>query len=339
MSVSEIMDFSANINDFLPIPDLSEIYSAVNVMNYPDTDLRRYSMILSDYIQAPVERIMLGPGLTYFIYRIAELFSGARVLIFEPSFTEYRRAFLANNCDVVMASIGEMQARIGDIEKGNYDFIVITRPDNPLGNAIGRNALLGLAASAAKSGTKVFVDEAFADFLGLDELRFSSRLPDKFDNIILGRSLTKILAIPSLRLGYIVSCRPFIDGLKARLEPWAVSQPALTYLDRVDFQKIAGSVEQVGRERDYLIRMIEKKGFVLQGNPVANFATFLLPGSVEPTDLDEFLQSRNILVRFLGDHSWLGSNYIRIAVKERSKTDRLLYCLDEFLSTLKSSCD
>ncbi len=41
------------------------------------------------------------------------------------------------------------------------------------------------------------------------------------------RSLTKLFALPGLRLGYLVADRPVAAAVRAALPPWNVSQPAI----------------------------------------------------------------------------------------------------------------
>ncbi len=331
--VSEILDFSANINDFVPETDFHAIFQKENIANYPDTDLDYYTGIISDYAGTPLRNILLGPGLTYFIYRLAEMFRNTSVLIFEPSFTEYKRAFQVNNCTVDECKIEELSDRLNDVADGKYRFVVITRPDNPLGNAIERDLIHSLAGKAESSGTKVFIDEAFLDFMGREEIQLSASLVREYRNVILGRSLTKFLSIPALRLGYIMSDGELIETMKSKLEPWSVNQPALVFLSNVDFQQTSATICRVAEERKFLVSNLENYGFVPVGNPKANFVTFKLPDSVVPEGLDCYLQSKNILVRFLGDHPLLGSGYVRLAVKKRDKTDKLLKCLDDYFSS------
>ena len=331
--VSEILDFSANINDFVTETDFHAIFQLENIANYPDTDLDYYTGIISDYTGTPLRNIMLGPGLTYFIYRLAEMFRNTNILIFEPSFTEYKRAFQLNNCTVDECRIEELSVRLNDIASGKYQFVVLTRPDNPLGNAIKRDLINSLARKADSSGTKVFIDEAFLDFMGRQEIQLSASLVMKYRNVILGRSLTKFLSIPALRLGYIVSNTEFIGSLKSKLEPWSINQPALMFLSNVDFQKTSATIPMVVEERKFLVTNLGNYGFMAVGNPRANFVTFKLPDGVISEELDRYLQSNNILVRFLDDHPWLGSRYVRIAVKRRNKTVKLLNCLEDYFSS------
>jgi histidinol-phosphate/aromatic aminotransferase/cobyric acid decarboxylase-like protein len=47
------------------------------------------------------------------------------------------------------------------------------------------------------------------------------------ENVAVLRSLTKVFALPGLRLGYLVASRTVARAVQAALPPWNVSQPAL----------------------------------------------------------------------------------------------------------------
>ena len=333
--VSSIMDFSANINDFLPEMNISSIATADNIHNYPDTEQEDYIGRLSEYAGVNKESIFLGPGLTYFIYRIAEKYRGSKVLLFEPTFSEYRRAFFVNGCTIQSVSSNKIEEHLDTISRGEFSLVMATRPDNPVGNAMDRNRLNALADACKKGSAILFLDEAFIDFMGHEEVEESGKMINQYSNQILGRSLTKILSIPSLRLGYIISAPGFIQELKDRLEPWAVSQISLAFLSGVDFGVLDDVALAIREERNHLIEQLDKLGLKLIGSPTANFATFKLPEGVNPNELELFCFSRKILIRKLGDHVDFGDNYIRIAVKRRELSQKLIEAISEFLPANK----
>lgn len=333
VEVSSIIDFSASINDFSPEFDFSSLINADTVGNYPDTDQKAYLGGLSEYIGLPKENILLGPGLTYFIYRIAEKYRNRGILILEPTFSEYRKAFQVNGCTVETVPAKNLEKCLASIRQGNYSMIVATRPDNPVGNAMDRNQLMELAEASRIGSATLFIDEAFIDFMGGSEIRESANMISRFSNVILGRSLTKILSIPSLRLGYIVSSEDFIRDLREHLEPWSVSQIALEFLSRVDFRGLQAVADDVREGREYLVERSEKLGMKLCGTPVANFVTLRLPEGMDPIELEKFCLSRNILIRTLGEHRDLGKNHIRVAVKRRERTNTLMEVITEFMET------
>ncbi len=333
--VSSIMDFSANINDFLPEIDISRIAAADNIHNYPDTEQEEYIGRLSEYAGVSKESIFLGPGLTYFIYRVAEKYRGSKVLLLEPTFSEYRRAFFVNGCTIQAASSDKIEEQLDTISRGEFSIVMATRPDNPVGNAMDRNRLNALADACRKGSAILFVDEAFIDFMGHEEVLESGKMIYQYGNLILGRSLTKILSIPSLRLGYIISAPGFIQELKDHLEPWTVSQISLAFLSGVDFSVLDEVALAIEEERNYLIGQLDKLGLKVVGTPTANFATFKLPEGVKPNELELFCFSRKILIRKLGDHAEFGDNYVRIAVKRRELSQKLIEAISEFLSANK----
>lgn len=326
IKVNSIIDLSANINDFIYHKTVG--IPIESIVNYPDTNLEMYLGPLARYNGVGLDSILPGPGLTYFIYRFAEMLRNTKVLVIEHAFGEYSRAFRING-SIVETIMPEPEDRVMDrIECSGYSAVVLTRPDNPLGNAVSASYVERMAEVCENSGTLLFIDEAFVDFMGINEVQRSSSLPEKHGNVIVGRSLTKILGAPSMRIGYIVASPEYVIEMKSRLEPWSLGQFALEFMKGLDHMEISSSVDMVDRGRKHLIESMETRGFAAVGIPRANFVTFRIPDGIRPGVLFSRLEEAGILVRTLQDHPELGENHIRVAVKRREKTEALLDVLD-----------
>ena len=68
------------------------------------------------------------------------------------------------------------------------------------------------------------IDEAFIEFA--DDPASAVALGGGNDRVIVLRSMTKLYAIPGLRLGYLVASGDLVAELARALEPWSVSGPA-----------------------------------------------------------------------------------------------------------------
>ncbi len=331
MPVAEILDFSSSLNDFIDI-DISDICETEFVSNYPEEFGDDVVRKISDYCGLSIDQILLGPGLSYFIFRLAEQLRNSRVLLLEPSFSEFERAFSVNGCRIKKGSIDNPNAAAEEIVKREYEVVILARPDSPRGDLIPDQSLYEIAQACGRAGATLFVDEAFFDFLDQAAKEMSRKLVAEFENVILGRSLTKIFPIPSLRIGYLVSAGEMNRLLKERMEPWPIGQMSLEFLKHADFERIREYVEKNRIEKEYLIREMNAIGFELVGRPVANYATFKIPNDVDPLMLVKFLNSRNILVRTLEDYDMFGINYMRVSVKRRIRMNSLLGSLGHFMS-------
>ena len=214
------LDFSANIN---PLGLSEKILRALTdnlrgVTNYPDpqaTELKR--AICRRYGVRETNLVLLN-GAAEFFYLYLNATRPAKVLLLVPSFAEYERAARAASCDVkffVTQATDNFAVNIDalcDAAK-NFDCVIIGRPNNPTGNLIDAEKILRLAQV-----TKVLVDESFIDFTDAESVRkFAS------EKISVVQSLTKIFAIPGLRLGFAVVDKKLATRLNLAKDVWNVN--------------------------------------------------------------------------------------------------------------------
>lgn len=332
LKISEIVDFSSSMNDFASVPDPSIIFTRENIGLYPgdDSELRHRIAV---YSNVDKEDILLGPGLSYFIYRLADIYRGKRVGVIRPTFSEYEKAFRTYGSPVSLFGSDDVQRVKRSIKGKEIDLMCMTRPDTPTGNIIDEGSVLEIAECCLDENICLFIDEAFQDFLEPEQRDFSGKLLEKYPNVILGRSLSKVFSTPSLRAGYIISSHAILEEFKKRMEPWALGKPILDFFLGCRFEKIEEDSIQMRAERDYLTDRMEEIGFQLVGKPSANYVCFNCPGEVDTAKLCEYLARNGILIRTLDDYPEFGARYFRVSVKRREKNDLLISRLTQYLST------
>ncbi len=318
-TISGILDFSANMNDFIRVKNLT--LKREYIENYPENNLSKYKKILAcDEFNS--DNIAIVPGLTPFIHSFMGSIKG-NVIIVSPVFTEYMKS--KTNGKKILIPFNILN-RNPEILK-NYDFetLFLVYPDSPTGQIMNSNSLLSILEISMKKNSTVFIDESFIWFVNNRKIN-ERDLIEKYHNIIIGRSMTKVLSIPGLRLAYIVSNPDRISIIENNLEPWRINEAALLYISShvEDLSHIAKKTEV---ERKYLIKSLANKGFNIIGNPQANYITFKLPKNIDGYKLKAYLAGRNIMVRILDDYSEFGSNYIRVNVKRRIKNRILINAL------------
>ncbi len=318
-----VIDFSANMNDFISIKGMK--IKSTYIKNYPESDLEAYKSILSGRKFKPAN-IAIIPGLTSFIHSFMQGIDGISIII-SPAFTEYLDASSENSRVILPMDTVESAPEI--IKNYNFKAVFLVYPDNPTGQLISEKSLVKILDICVYKSAMLFLDESFIWFVNKREID-EGELIEKYPNLIIGRSLTKILAIPGLRLAYLISSAGHINEIEKRLDPWRINQPALLYLlkSNMDFCQIA---EKTEIERKYVIKSLEKAGLALVGHPRANFATFRLPDSVNGERIKEFLAGNNIMIRVLDDYPEFGINYIRIGIKQHKKNIILIKSIEKYI--------
>ena len=328
--ISDILDFSASLNDFITesdtIPEVKE-----NLLGtYPGSD-EPLRANLAKYNRVPPEYILPGPGLSYFIYRISEIFRNKKALLIRPAFSEYSRAFSTHDVVFSQYPVSHIANLLPEIREEKYSLVCINRPDTPIGDMLDRSSLLELSEACIAGKAFLFIDEAFIDFLPDGERRFSSELVSENKFVILGRSLTKIFSTPSLRAGYLINSGDILNRIRDLMEPWTLGIHIIEAFSNVDFRSVSKYSGLVGEERDFLIKSMHSLGFKVTGNPKANYVTFRTPSNLDVNELSDFLQKNGILIRTLEDFPEFGKDFIRISVKRREKNEVLLSAIKKYM--------
>ena len=229
-----VIDFSANMNDFIHIKGMK--IKSTCIKNYPESDLQSYKSILSGREFKP-ENITIIPGLTPFIHSFMQGIEGISIII-SPAFTEYLDASSENSRVILPMDTVERNPEI--IKNYNFKAVFLVYPDNPTGQLISEKSLIKILDICVYKSAMLFLDESFIWFVNKREID-EGKLIEKYRNLIIGRSLTKILAVPGLRLAYLISSPGNINEIEKKLDPWRINQPALLYLreNNMDFPRIA----------------------------------------------------------------------------------------------------
>jgi threonine-phosphate decarboxylase len=146
--------------------------------------------------------------------------------------------------------------------------------------------------------------------------------------LIILRSLTKIFAIPGLRLAYLAAPRELADKLKAQAEPWPINYMALEAglfsLSKTDYILKTPVITRTLRER--LLELL-----LSFSAPVPSDANFVLTKLKGPkAALLAHLRSRGILVRDCANFKGVGEAYLRFAVRPEADLLALQKALGEF---------
>ena len=105
------------------------------------------------------------------------------------------------------------------------DAVFLCNPSNPTGLYYSQEVIVPILIQCERQNCALIVDEAFHDFV-MDYEPLAPLLQD-YKNLILLRSLTKMFAIPGLRLGYVMANSEIIAKLASYQPHWSVNSVAL----------------------------------------------------------------------------------------------------------------
>ncbi|NMB41172.1 MAG: threonine-phosphate decarboxylase [Firmicutes bacterium] len=326
----QFCDFSSNVNPLGPPSGLKEelIASIDEISRYPTPQARDFRAALASHLKLPESMVLLGNGANELIHLLFLWKRPQRVLIPSPGFSEYTRA-----ARLVNAKIKEFPLPLdGSLDKDGLlaklsgsDFFVFCSPNNPTGFFYHGEDLREIIQKAGEKGTTVLLDESFFALTGKPLAQSYANIG--CDNLWVVNSLTKLWALPGLRLGYLCGPQEGIKALTENGDPWrvnALAQRAGQYcLTAVNY--LEKTIALVKREREFLIEQLRSIEGITVFRGAANF--LLLRGEKDrfsATDLFRELASRGILIRDASNYAGLDQRYFRVAVLGREKNKRFV---------------
>ena len=286
------------------------------------------------------ENILINNGTTESIYLIAQVFKGRSSTVVFPCFAEYEDACRMHEHTIQMVSWHELEAYAEELSPSgvdirethmpvpawlNTDLLWIGNPNNPTGAV-----LAALERLVRRHPQLIFiVDEAFIEFTRA--IGSSIGLLPELPNLVILRSLTKVFAIPGLRLGYIAATREIIFRLRAFKLPWSVNALALEaghfIFDR--YAQIQLPLTSLLQDKADFLRRLEGAGIKIHSSHTHFFLCETKYGDAEA--LQKFLLSRHgLLIRNANNFRGLGHKHFRLATLSPDKNQLLVNALKEW---------
>ena len=375
-NIKEILDYSSNINPYgIPESLKKRITENLEILErYPDPDYIELRQKLAHLNKVDVSNIILGNGATEIIFLFMKVINPKKILIAAPTFGEYERAAKATERvedSIILGnsnkkkddekSSGKQKIEIeyfelkesdyfklnihnlkNELEK-KYDLLIICNPNNPTGKFLKLDETEEILKECNKYNTKLFIDEAFIDFLkdGMKESIINTK--ENKQNLFVARAFTKFFAIPGLRLGYgIYFDKKLEKGISEKKEPWSVNNIAemagLTVLD--DTKYIEETLKWIAEEKTYVYEKLNEINGIKPYKTEVNFITvkiednFILKG-LNVKILRGKMIEKGILIRDASNFKFLDERFFRLAIKNRKNNDRVIETLkkifDDFI--------
>ena len=340
LSTADLMDLSANINP-LGIPDVMKERMKAAVleesMTYPDLTYRLHREQIAQYEGVPFEKILLTNGGAEAIYLSAAWLRGKKVAILSPSFSEYEQACQANDVDYTLLMYEEyfykctLPKQMEEIIQ-QYDALYVCRPNNPSGTCLSFEQMKELLRLAHQFNTYILTDEAFIHFAE-DEKSVIS-LCAEFENLLIFRSLTKIFAVPGIRLGYVIADESIIEAFSKLQIPWSVNTVALSLIDSLEQCSpfIQETVAFIKQEKQWLSHAFQSLDMEMS-KTCTNFYLLRDRKLSDQERLLLYLAKKGILARHTYNFPFIEGNALRFAIRSRKENERLVQSLKEWRTT------
>ncbi|GIP38779.1 threonine-phosphate decarboxylase [Paenibacillus sp. J31TS4] len=331
-----MLDFSSNMNPFGPPPAVRELLPAYaeEIMRYPDPACRELRRKLADVHGVPMDAILAGNGAAELIDLAVRVWQPRTTALALPSFSEYEEA--ANKAGSRLVGLqlraeAEFRLEPHHLEAASGSEVVfLGHPNNPTGRLLDP----AYVETLLEAGCRVILDEAFLDFTAEEESLSFLRRAAQTPSLIVLRSVTKLYAIPGIRLGYAVAHPETIAAMRTLQVPWSVNSLAqrigTAVLDDPAYRKQL--VEWLPVERDWFAGELRKLG--LEPFPSAtNYLLVRLPAALghNARSLQAQLGRLGLLIRDASRFPGLDDSFCRLAIRLRRENEALLAGLRQVL--------
>ncbi len=332
-----LIDFSVSINPLGPPPGLLEAYhrAAAVITVYPEPYAASLTAAIARHLGVVPQNVLAANGSTQLFYLIARVLRPSRPAVVIPTFSEIANSLLSMSITPTPIALRRergFQFDLSDIfaalDKG-ADALFFGRPNSPTGSHLELAAVSAIVQRCARSGCWCVIDEAFIELT--DDQCSAIALISEYERLIVVRSMTKLYAIPGLRLGYLVAAQSVAARLARALEPWSVSGPAAAVGIECLAQPRSWSdqVRQSLRcERQYVEQELRKIAAIEVFPSACNFILFAV--RIESRPLTEHLGEHGMVVRDLAALPGAGPGLYRIGIRSRTDNDRLIRTLADF---------
>lgn len=324
-----VYDFSENVNAFGLPTGIMEKWPALllEITRYPDPEGEPFLSAAANFHHVPKDQLFIGNGAAEVLALLAERYRGKTAIVVHPTFSEYEATLEAKEVTVERIIASEstgFQLPIDEVKKAmkTADVLYLCTPNNPTGLLPRKEVLMMLIEYGQSVQCEVVLDEAFIDFVD-ESLSFIQKVT-RYENVIIVRSMTKMYAIPGIRLGYLVAKPETIKEIRAFAPHWNVNGlaakiGALCFQEQEFVEKTKMHSEQ---EREKLTELLRVYG-CRTTDSVVNFIVFKLADEQKTRKLYNDLLKKGIVLRHTENFLGMNGNWLRVGLKDKASMSLL----------------
>lgn len=310
---------------------ISAIQENLNLVSiYPDVKQQELRQLLADKVKVDVSNIVVGAGSVSIIETMIKTFvsKDEHIVIPKISFTAYK----------VLAEIYGVNFRIAEMNNYRTDLSIISKlcdektklvflanPNNPTGTIFQHDELKQFLEKLNPT-TIVVIDEAYFEYVNDPSFPDSLELLNKYSNVIILRSFSKIYGLAGLRIGYGIAHQNIINKIENQRTPFTINilatVAAIASLKDDDF--IEYSIKNNDEQRSYLYAGLKNLGFNVLPSQ-ANFLYLYFHNKIERDVIYDQLIDAGLQTRKMepfGDEKAL-----RISIGDERANHKIVACL------------
>jgi histidinol-phosphate/aromatic aminotransferase/cobyric acid decarboxylase-like protein len=300
-------DHAVNVLAGGPPAWLTQALAEVDVTRYPDA--ADATAAIASLHERDADEVVITNGASEALWLLGPALGPRLAALVQPGFTETEAALHAHAIPV------QRVFAPADVP-ADADLVVVTNPTSPDGALRDREDLLALRAP----GRTVVVDEAFMSMVPGEP---GSLARERLDDVIVVRSLTKLLSVPGLRVGYALAPAPLAARLAAVRPPWSANALALAVLSAAAGHRheLASLAQRAAAERHDLTARLQQIEEITIHPSHTNFVLITVP---DGPAVVAALRARAIAVRPAASFPGFDERHIRLTARDPEANARLV---------------
>lgn len=317
-------------------PVFSSILNRLDLIYlYPDMKYNYSKKILADWLGVKQEQVVLGNGSSELIQRIYldKLGGKGRVVFPWPSYVLYSELEVLSGIPACKVPLGydlkvDLKVILNYIDK-DTKLVILCNPNNPTGTVFKKSELEEFLKHVPEEIT-VLVDEAYIDYIDEIENYSALELVNKWNNLIVVKTFSKLYGLAALRLGYAVASEKIASWLQSKLPNWNINRVAEIALDVcINHPEYFNRVrDDIKTERVWVFEQIQKLGF----KTVPSSTNFLYVYNYYTCGLQNLLEESGIMVKSI---KGLDYEAVRITIGKRADNEEVINGLQRCIELSK----
>ncbi|MGB8524652.1 MAG: histidinol-phosphate transaminase [Candidatus Acidiferrales bacterium] len=297
---------------------------------YPHATNLRLADALAKNYNVSRENIALGCGSTEILRCVdmAFLGPGKNIVVAQPTFEavlEYARITQATPVRIPLTADHRHDLRkMAAACTSKTGVVYVCNPNNPTGTIVTREELASFVPAVLPS-TLILVDEAYFDFADDPHYGSVAEWTQKYPNLVIARTFSKIYGMAGMRLGYAVGAKETIARIseQALQDNGNAAVLAAGLASLGDTDHVLSCRDKINGTRRWLCGELAKDGRSYIPSQT-NFVMIDMHTDVQPI-IDQFA-ARNILV---GRRFPSMNNFLRITIGTQQETETFVAALRE----------
>ncbi|WP_407356284.1 aminotransferase class I/II-fold pyridoxal phosphate-dependent enzyme [Methanolobus sp. WCC5] len=349
---SDILDFSLIKNPLGTPFDFPDIYigpeqivlrTGEKIHQYPDNRYLELRSAAAGFVGHGLtfENIVPGNGPCELLRLVigSVVNEDDQVIVPAPSAGQYRHIAEIFGARVQGFSSEDL-LRLPKMTLDRTKIVIVENPNDPTGALISRDEMCRIAEKCAEHDTLLIVDESSIELA--DPAASIADMVFGNDHLFVIRSVSNIIGMPGIRLGYGIASVPMSGVLNAARLSWnigafeeAVGIAFLGMPGGPYCKYLSDSRAFIEKEREFIT---ERLSAIYGFDPIKSSANYILVDVrdlfLDSLRLTEGLASQGIIIRECSDFFDGQKRYVRISVRPRDEFERFLHSLDEVFARL-----